>query len=117
MFGRHGETVVILRGTPVDDPYTNEPGTALSWASPERIEVPGCGVEVRLNVDRDGGNYSDPVFLGLRIFMPAGTDITARDRVEVRGEVYEVDGIPFEWRNPFTGWTPGVEVLVKRLEG
>lgn len=115
MFG-HGETVVILRGTTVDDPYSNEPGTSLDWRSPARNPIEGCAIEPRYSNERES-TYSDPIIVGLRVFMPPGTDVTSRDRLEVRGEVYEVEGIPFDWRNPFTGWAPGVEVNIKRLEG
>jgi hypothetical protein len=31
--------------------------------------------------------------------------------------MYEIDGEPGEWRSPFSGWHPGIEVAVTRVEG
>lgn len=112
----HGETVVVLRGDTVDDPYSNEPATGLSWDSPAETPVAGCAVAPRY-ANEGLDPFRPGVIVGLAVYMPAGTDVTARDRLRVRGEVYEVDGEPALWRNPFTGWAPGIEVAVKRLGG
>ena len=51
------------------------------------------------------------------VFLPPGTDVSAIDAVDVAGQRFEVDGDPKDWRNPFTGWTPGVEVKLRRVTG
>jgi hypothetical protein len=51
------------------------------------------------------------------LFFPADAVVTRKNRVRVRGEVCEVVGNPFLWRNPFTGWTPGLVVHAKFAEG
>lgn len=48
------------------------------------------------------------------VYLPPGTDVSWIDAVQVRGATYQVDGVPDEWVNPFTGWNPGVVV---RLSG
>lgn len=30
---------------------------------------------------------------------------------------WQIDGLPGEWANPYTGWQPGIEVPVKRTAG
>jgi len=51
------------------------------------------------------------------VYLPAGTDVAAIDAVQVGGELFEVDGSPNVWVNPFTGWAPGVEVKLRRVTG
>lgn len=52
-----------------------------------------------------------------RVFLPAGTDVTAVDAVTVRGRRYDVDGTPSDWRSPMTGWRPGIEVPLREVTG
>jgi len=52
-----------------------------------------------------------------RVFLPAGTLITARSKVTVRGLEYRVDGDPADWKNPFTGWEPGIVAVLERAGG
>ena len=52
----------------------------------------------------------------MALWLPFGTVITPTDRVIVRGDVYEVDGNPAVFVNPFTG-TSGVQVNLKRVTG
>jgi hypothetical protein len=57
----------------------------------------------------------DVVITQPTVYLPAGTDVSAVDAIDVAGDRYEVDGSPNDWRNPFTGWRPGVEVKLKRV--
>lgn len=52
-----------------------------------------------------------------RVFLPAGTVLSAGDRVTVRGVTYDVDGVGADWRSPWSDWTPGVEVVLKSVTG
>lgn len=52
-----------------------------------------------------------------RVFVPVGTVVTARSLMTVRGLLYRVDGDPADYRNPFTGWQPGIVVNLERAEG
>lgn len=51
------------------------------------------------------------------VYLPAGTDVTAVDRVIVNAVTYDVDGTPAAYTNPFTGWQPGVVVKLKAVTG
>jgi len=51
------------------------------------------------------------------LYVAPGTDVRATDAVVVYGQRYEVDGEPTLWQSPLTGWTPGLEVKLRRVLG
>ena len=113
----HGESVTRLRGTPVLDPYSGEP-TGIEWDTPPgQLVIPGVGVEPRPSGEptQDARNSTTSGFTLYGI--PSGTDITPADRMRIRGVDYDVDGGAADWRNPFTGWAPGLVVQTKRVVG
>lgn len=73
------------------------------------VFAPGGSVE---NVQGEDVIVTQP-----RAFLPAGTDVTAIDAVEVGGISYEVDGDPNVWANPFTGAQPGIQLALRRVTG
>lgn len=112
----HGETVAVLTAGEVTDPYSG--GTVESWADGDVAATPvdGCGVA--------GGGSLEPlqdarnaVVSDFDVIMPPGTVVTSANRVIVRGLTCTVEGRPFDWRSPFTGWAPGVIVHAKIMEG
>lgn len=48
---------------------------------------------------------------------PPGTVVSAVDRVKFNGKTYEIQGNPWSWMNPFTGWEPGVQIDMKAVTG
>ena len=107
----YGETVTRIRlisgdrdefGDPVDDAET-------------RTEVTGCAVAPR-QAGEQIGQGRIAVTSGLTLYVPPGADVLPSDRFEVRGAVWEVEGEPAVWRSPFTGWEPGREVELTRVE-
>lgn len=54
---------------------------------------------------------------GLTALLPAGTAVTALDRVTVAGVAYEVNGNPTVHRSVLTGLEPGVLVTLTRVTG
>lgn len=119
----YGETVTVLTAGTVTDPYSEEtvPAWKLSagqtWTiEPSGVNVTGVAVEPRPSGEplQDARNQ---VVSGFTLYFPAGTAITAQNHVTVRGETYDVLGEPAVWKNPYTGWEPGVVVQVERWEG
>jgi hypothetical protein len=51
----------------------------------------------------------------LSVYLPAGTALSYLDAVLVAGERWEVDGDPTAYTHALTGWTPGVEVGLRRV--
>ena len=111
----HGETITVIRAAEVADPYSGA-DTILDWDAATTHNIDDVAVAPRQSSEptQDARNA---VYTGLTLYLPAGADITRIDRVAVRGEVYEVDGDIAEWRSPFTGWAPGLEVNLSRVTG
>jgi hypothetical protein len=51
------------------------------------------------------------------LILPAGTDITTGDSVEVDGHVYEMVGEPWKARNPRTRAESHIECTLRRVAG
>lgn len=109
----YGETVTIVRDvTGVTDAY----GDPIP-ATTARIDIPLCGVAPRMSSEpTERGRQG--VIVGWSVYLPAGAPaVLHADILEVRGEECAVEGVPADWANPFTGWTPGAEVAVRRAAG
>lgn len=109
----YGETVTRLRATVTTD-STNS--TQYDWTSPAHLDIPGCAF--------DPGSSSEPLETGRTavitqptVYAPAGSDVLPADRMVVRGVTYEVDGRPASWVSPFSGWAPGMTVVLRDVEG
>lgn len=111
MLFAHGESVTILRASSQMDRNGNPvPGPDAE------ITVAGCAVGPRFSTEPvEAGRQQ--VVSGLTVYMPPGTDVRASDRLRVRGVVRRVEGEPFDFVNPFTGWRPGVAVEVEGALG
>jgi len=108
-----GETVLVLTGTPVTDPYSGET-TGTDWATPTQVSVDNVLCEPRPSSEpvQDARNS---VTSGYTAYMPAGTVITPTNRVKVRGIDYDVLGEAADWR--LGAWRPGIVVQLQRVAG
>lgn len=112
-----GETIYVVRGREVVDPYSGETALRRDWSDPVITPYPGCAVVPRVSDEllRQG---MAPLVIGWTVFSPhEDTDVTRHDRIRIRGEDWEVDGEPVLWSSPFDDWTPGWSITVKRREG
>jgi hypothetical protein len=98
-------------------PATNTDGLPVAdWTTPTELEIPLCGVA-------DGGSLEplqdarNAVESDFDVVAPYGADVTAADRLVIRGLTCTVQGRPFAWRSPFTGWEPGTVIRAKIVEG
>jgi hypothetical protein len=106
VLGEHTITVVRPpKPGPDGDPL---PGTGT------RTDVGGCSVQPRLSSELTDSR--DTVITGLIAYIPAGTDITATDRIEFRGVAYAVDGDPGFW-DDMVGIADHIEVALRRVTG
>lgn len=90
-------------------------GTEKDWTDPTRTPIH----DVKAAPWREGedrGDGREGVVIGWTLFAPDGTSLAAGDRVEVLGEVCEIDGHPADWGHGFD-WKPGIEVRARRVEG
>lgn len=109
-----GETVTRLRATVSTDVYG---GPTLDWTSPDELEIDGCGIAPRANGDLEDTARAGAV-IGFTLYGPPDADIGYKDRVRrANGDLFEVDGEPGRWVNPFTGYRHGVTAALRRVEG
>jgi hypothetical protein len=88
------ETVTVVRPAPLDkfgDPIPGE--TDSEFDSDGWLVAPGGSAELR-----DQQNSVDSDMALYRVGSPTGEDIQPKDRVRVRGKLYEVQGEPAVWR-------------------
>lgn len=108
------ETATILRAA---DGGSDRYGNAVEdWADATETEVEVLGWAPRGDSEERADGRQGGVDTGV-LYVPSGTDVTTTDRVLFRGVTYRVDGTPTDWRNPYTGSTPGLEVNLRRVDG
>lgn len=89
------ETVTVLSAGSVTDPYSNQPSE--DWSNPiERDVTTIAPLEPRPSQEpvQDARNA---VVSGWTLYLPAGDQISRKDRVRIRGKVYPVQGEPADW--------------------
>lgn len=109
----HGDAVVWHRhsGGGVDD-----------WGDPapdgfEDVELSGVGYAPESTEEpRDGASHR--VVSQAKLYLSEPIDYSARDEFTARGVRFEVEGDSAGgWMNPFTGWSAGQEILLRRVTG
>lgn len=111
----HGEQVTILHPgeTTTDPDYgTPVPGDP----TPEVVDRAAVAPRIQNRTDTENNRFQATVQSGYDVFLPAGVTVEPDAQMVVRGETFEVDGEPGDWRNPFTGWQAGVQVALRRSE-
>ena len=112
-----GETVIILTGTPITDPYSSEQ-TGTSWVTPTQVSVGNVLCEPRPSGEpvQDARNS---VVSGWTLYLldglPTGATLTPANRVRVRGLDNEVLGESADWR--LNSVSRGMVVQTKRVSG
>lgn len=110
-----GEPVDVGRAGVLVDPYSGEP-EGEDWDNPTVTRYEFCAVghgpsSEQLLVGRN------PADIALVVYLPFAADVTTKDRVRVRGVVFDVYGDPFRWQSPFTGDQEGTELVLRAREG
>ena len=99
----------ILRAVTAEDRYGN---TVLDWSDPASTPVRGWLAQSSGTEDRDRRDAAVSTWV---FVMPAGTDVTALDRVHIDPVTYELAGPPNE------AWTPRgphhIEATLRLVEG
>jgi hypothetical protein len=84
------DTVTRLRGRTRDN-WGDQSGTD------SELDITGCSVQpVSASESTDSGEL---LITNLTVYLPAGTDIVAGDRVRWQGDVYAVNGPPALWHD------------------
>ena len=106
----HGEEVSRLRATPILDPYSQEE-TGLDWTEVTELVIPRCAVDDSKTRETNGVDRN-AVVTDFVVWPDAQYDVTAADRLVIRGVECQIVGRPSTPRNPFTGDMPGMEITV-----
>lgn len=111
-----GETVTVYRASTARDRVGDPTGPLVSHT------IDNCGIvqtETALQGDSRttaaDGDRRHAVLTRMELLCPPGADIQFGDRVQLPGDttMYEVDGMPWSPRNPFTTWQPGIRVRLR----
>ncbi len=106
-----GETVTLITRT-----VTGRDGYGKDIYTVIETDVPGCGFAPAGSVERVQGQ--DIVTTTPTAYLPEGTAAPdASARVRARGQLYDIDGSPQVFVNPFTGSTPGPVLRLKAVTG
>lgn len=109
----NGETVTLIpRVDSTEDAHGN---VTPMWGAERQVD--GCAVYPKGASTEPFQDGRDPVAESITVLAPPGTSVLPHDRARVRGELYEVEGFPFAWQSPLTGWAPGVQFDLTRVEG
>ena len=102
----HGVTIIVRSVTTTDDGLGNTTETTIEepWGP--------CAVAPRYATESTDPRVP-PVIVGKVVYGPPRA-LDSDDTLLIDDVTYQVDGLPGEWRNPFTGWAPGIEVPVVR---
>lgn len=103
------ETVTRLRAGTSTDPYSSE--STEDWTTPTELAITTLAPAEPRPSGEPVQNARNAVVSGFTLYLPEGTDVTARDRLRVRGGTYKVLGDPAGWLGA------GVVVQTERVEG
>jgi head-tail adaptor len=110
-----GETVTRVRAAAILDPYSQEE-TGLDWDDTAELAIPRCAVDPSKTRETFDTNRN-AVVTDFAVWTDDVYDITAADRLVIRGLKCQIVGRPAIWTNPFNGETPGMEIFANVWEG
>jgi hypothetical protein len=104
------QMVTRLRAAMVDDGHGN---MVPDWTMPDTLAIDGCSVQP--GASQEDLVNRDASLIEYTVWMPAGVDVLATDRITIAGrDPFEIDGEPERWE---TGILDHVKVLLKRWVG
>lgn len=112
----NGETITVLRSA-----SRNKYGDT-SYTESHQVHNVGIhysdGRKVKTNDDESQVDNRDTFVTDITLFCPTGSDILVTDKIELPdGSMCRVARKPFPTKSPFSGWTPGLVVNVRLIEG
>ena len=87
-----------------NDTYTDNP-----------MQVPGCVVQPAGS--SENVQFTDQVSTDVTVFIPYGTNVGPLDALVINGTKYEIQGIPQQWRSPFSGHTSPLQIRASVVTG
>lgn len=104
------ETVTRVRAAAATDPYSTE-DTDPDWDDTTSLNITTLAPAEPRPSSEPVESARNAVVSGYTLYLPTGSDVTAQDRMIVRGETFPVLGDPASWLGA------GIVVQVGRTEG
>lgn len=76
--------------------------------------IPGCALAPESSVE-DTEQRAQTANTASLYVPPTDVQVTGQSVVKVDGQRWHVDGDPDWWRHPWTGWTPGGVIRLRRV--
>lgn len=106
------QTVTRLRGTSSTDGYND---AVVDFTDPDRLTIDACSVQP---VAGDEFNQArDAITTRWKWFGQPDADVTSEDRIEFRGDVYDIDGSVLQWDDTTGSDLDYQSAVLKRVEG
>lgn len=105
--------ITRLRAASITDAHGN---TIRDWTTPGTLDLPGATswpVTTRETI----GPGREAIIDTWMVAIPPGTDVDRHDRISIDGQVWQIDGWPQPWANPFTGARGGFTIRVVQVGG
>jgi hypothetical protein len=78
--------------------------------------IDGCGYAPGSSTENTDNQAQVDTLAELYV-PPTPVPVTAQHRVRFNGNTWQVNGEPSWWRSPFTGWSPGGVLQLRRVTG
>lgn len=108
------KTITVLTAQKSMDPYSQE--LVDDWKLTPAESPPVTGCDVQQGTSREDLINRDGVLVAWTVFAPAGTQVTAYNRVRYNGDDYTVYGHPAEW-DSHSGRIDYVEIVLQDWRG
>lgn len=105
--------ITRLRPASTVDAHGN---TIQNWASVTRLDLPGA-ISWPIVTREAITPGREAIVDTWMVAVPPGVGIDRHDRIEIDGQVWQIDGWPQAWANPYTGGRPGTTVRVVQVGG
>lgn len=106
----YAQTITVLRRVLAEpDQYGNDTYTDAA------VQVSGCVVQPAGSNEQT--QFTDQISTDITVFMPYGTDVSPLDALVINGVKYEIQGIPQQWRSPFSGHTSPIQLRASLVTG
>lgn len=107
----HGEPVDVL-----DRVVTGQDDFGKDVYTTTETTIPNCAFAPQGSLERVQGQ--NLITTTPTVYLPDGATVpSATARVRVRGRLYDIDGEPQVFVNPFSGSTPGAVLRLKAVTG
>lgn len=115
----YAPTIWRDRRQSMPDPYNpSGPEVVGGWDDTlDSVELEGCYIAPTSTLAIPAAARTESQQLYSLYCRDSGVDIKVGDRVRADGSVYLINRKPMSQINPFTGWDPGIEIILAGTVG